>query len=334
MEHIKIQSAEEVVAEYGRMRAHEFDLESGSLFRMVLLTLSPTTHYLLFNAHHIIMDVTSFQIPFADMDKDCNGEALGPQPRQYLDFYVAQRQALDEEQFIRELDSYRRIFPIEDPPPILPLLPMVRSSSTAQVKSVAKANRSTPFHVYLAAFKAMLFCFTDVDDLTIGIVDDNSNDSDLIEAIVEARDTAYTELEYSSLPFDVLLKELKMTRSSSQQMWVECQFDVEDYHPGRSGYDISLDVADLGPEVQIALCTQRSFYDVTATTLLLKTYLHFVDVLSRDTSLSVEDTPLFSEEQFLHSLAVGYEPYMSTDRSATLPHRIDLIVVKNADKIA
>nr|ARP51711.1 PKS-NRPS hybrid protein [Phyllosticta cirsii] len=395
LEQLRIQSPEEAVSEYDKLRTHEFDLESGALFRMILLTLSPTDHYLLFNAHHIIMDVTSFQIMLADMDKAYNGEGLGPQPLQYPDFSVAQRKALDEGSMNKDLEYWRGVFPVDDLPPILPLLPMARSRSrtaianyevhqvdmrigaefSARVKSIAQANRSTPFHFYLAAFKAMLFSFTDVDDLTIGIADANRNDSSLIgsvgffmnlltlrfrrqaeqkfaDAIVEARDTAYTALNHSRLPFDVLLKELKVTRSSSynpffqaffdyrqvdksrQQKWVQCQFDVEDYHPGRSGYDISLDVADLGLEVHIALRTQRSFYDVTAAKLLLETYVHFVDVLSRDTSLLLHDTSLFSEEQLSRSLVIGCGPDMSTDWPTTLPHRIDQIASQNADKSA
>lgn len=395
LEHIMIQSPEEAVAEYDKLRAHEFDLESGALFRMVLLTLSPIHHYLLFNAHHIIMDVTSFQILLADMDKAYNGESLGVPPLQCPDFSVAQRKALSEGQMVKELDYWRSVFPVNDLPPILPLLPMARSQSrtaianyevnqldmriaaefSARVKSVAQANRCTPFHFYLAAFKAMLFSFTEVDDLTIGIADANRNDSNMIgsvgfylnlltlrfrrqaeqkfaDAIVEARNTAYTALDHSRLPFDVLLKELKVTRSSSynpffqaffdyrqvdrsrQQTWVQCQFDVEDYHPGRSGYDISFDVADLGTEVQIALRTQRSFYDTTATKLLLETFVHFVDVLSKDTSLLLQDTPLFSEEQLSRSLIIGCGPDMATDWPATLPHRIDQVALENADRPA
>ncbi|KAF2121672.1 lovastatin nonaketide synthase [Lophiotrema nucula] len=396
LEHKKVQSAEDAVAEYDRLRAHEFDLASGSLLRIILLTLSPTSHYLLVNAHHIIMDVTSFQILLSDMEKAYNGDHLGARPRQYPEFSVAQRQALDEGQLNNELNYWRSIFPTTDPPPILPLLPMARSSSrtaianyevyqvdtriesalATRIRSVAKAHRSTPFHFYLAAFKVMLFCFIDPDiqDLTIGIADANRNDSDLIgsvgffmnlltlrfrrqarqsfaDAIVEARNTAYAALEHSRLPFDVLLKELKVARSSSynpffqaffdyrqidrgRQTWLQCQFDVEDYHPGRSGYDISLDVADLGPEVQIALRVQKSFYDVTAANLLLDTYTHVIDVLSRDSSLSLQSTPLYSEEQLSRALSVGCGPDLATDWPETLPHRIDLIARENADKIA
>ena len=371
LEHKKIQSAEEALTEYDLLRAHEFDLASGPLLRMILLILSTTSHYLLVNAHHIIMDVTSFQVLLSDMDKAYNGQHLGPRPRQYPEFSVAQRQALDQGQMTDELKYWQGVFPADDPPPILPLLAMGRSSSrtaitnyevyqvaaklepamVTRIKSLAKAQRSTPFHFYLAAFKTMLFSFTDAQDLTIGIADANRNDSALLgsvgffmnllalrfrrqsrqrfaDAITEARNTAYAGLEHSRLPFDVLLKELKVARSSSYnpffqaffdyrqrdrggQIWSQCQFDLEDHHPGRTGYDIALDVADMSPEAHISLRVQKSFYDLTAANLLLETYTHFLDVLSRDASLVLQDVPLFSKEQLARAVQVGHGEFHS-----------------------
>lgn len=84
-----ISSAEEVQAEYARLQAYEFDLASGNLLRLVLLTLSPSSHYLLVNYHHIIMDGHSFQILMADVAKVYNGQVLGAPPQQYPDLSVA-----------------------------------------------------------------------------------------------------------------------------------------------------------------------------------------------------------------------------------------------------
>src|SRR5262249_52644718 len=118
----------------------------------------------------------------------------------------------------------------------------------ARIKSVARAQRSTPFHFYLAAFKSMLFSFIDERHLTISIADANRKDSYVIgssglflnlltlrfrrqpsqrfsDAIVEARNTAYAALGNSRLPFDVLLKELNVSRSSSYSPLFQAFFD-------------------------------------------------------------------------------------------------------------
>lgn len=394
LERKTITSVDEVAAESAKLRAHEFDLASGPLLRLMLLTLSPTSHYLIASYHHIIMDMASFQVLTTELEKVYNGQSLGPPPRQYPDFSMAQRQMLEKGELTDELKYWQEIFPAGEQPPILPLLPMARSSSrvsmtnyavhqvstlldpalAAQIKSVSKAQRSTAFHFYLAAYKAMLFSFTDAQDLTIGIADANRNDSDVIgsigfflnlltlrfrrqpqqsfaEAIVEARNTAYSALGNSRLPFDVLLKELNVGRSSShspffqaffdyrqqtsdKQTFCNCQFDLEEMHPGSTAYDISLDVADLGSDVHVTLRVQKGLYDLTAANLLLETYTHFVHILAQDVSLSLQDTPLFSEKQLAQAVQVGLGPNLVSDWPVTLPHRIDQVARENAEKTA
>ncbi|KAI0172766.1 lovastatin nonaketide synthase [Hypoxylon sp. FL1284] len=345
LEHKTISSAEEVAAEYSKLRSHVFDLANGPLLRMILLT-SPTSHYLL------------------------NGELL------------------------YELEYWRKIFPTDEQLPVFPLLPMARSSSRTsltnyavhqvstqlepewamRIKSVAKAKRSTPFHFYLAAFKTMLFSFTDAQDLVIGIADANRNDSDVMgsigfflnllplrfrrqshqsfaDTITQARTTAYGALENSRLPFDVLLKELNVARSSSynpffqaffdyrqqtsdRQTWCDCQFDLEEMHPGRTAYDISLDVADLGSDVHVTLRVQKGLYDLTGARLLLETYTHFIRTFAQDVSLACDDIPRFSEEQLSRAVRIGQAPDLVSEWPATLPHRIDQVAESNTHKTA
>lgn len=241
------------------------------------------------------------------------------------------------------------------------------SALAKQIRGVCRAQRCTPFHFYLAAFKALLFSFTDTNDLTIGIADANRNDSEVIdsigfllnlltlrfrrqpdqsfaEAITEARNTAYGALEHSRLPFDILLTELGVTRSpshspffqaffnyrkqaSDREVWCNCDFQLEEMHPGRTAYDISLDVADLGAGVHLTIRTQQSLYSssATAANLLLDTYTHFLSTLANQVSLPLQDMPLFSDEQLAQGLQVGVGPALVSEWPATLPHRIDQI---------
>nr|BAZ95823.1 PKS-NRPS hybrid cpaA [Curvularia pallescens] len=394
LERKSVASEEEVAAEYDQLRTYQFDLTSGPLLRMILVTLSPTSHFLLVNYHHIIMDMASFQVLTSEIDKVYNGQRLGPVSRQYPDFSVEQRRMLDDGEMADEIEYWRGIFPAGSQPPVLPLLPMARSSSrtamtnyalhqvstlldanlVAQVKAVSRAHRSTPFHFYLAAFKAMLFAFTDTQELTIGIADANRQDSDVIgsigfflnlltlkfsrmskqtfaDAIVEARKTAYGALGHSRLPFDVLLKELNVSRSSSynpffqtffdyrqqtsdRETWCNCRFDLDQLHPGRTGYDIALDVADLGSNVHLTFRVQKGLYDETAANLLLQTYTHFVTTLSQDPSLMLDDIPLFSEQQLARGLEMGVGPQLEQAWPATLIHRIDQMAQLHGDSTA
>lgn len=363
LESKKINSIEELQIEYAAIKAIPFDITSGKLMRLVLLTLSPTEHYLIFNYHHIVMDGISLQVFLADLEKAYQRQSLGAPPRQLPDFSRSQRAAFENGDMDDEIAYWRNEFPHGHP--VLPLLPMAKVSSrmplksfhvnqveyrlepklAARVKEMSKTHRATPFHFYLATFKAMLFRFTDAQDLTIGIADANRNDSDVMgtvglllnlltlrfkyessqkfgDCIAEARTKAYEALGNSRVPFDILLKELNVPRSSSYSPFFQAFFDYRqghqekqsfgntnfeflELHPGRTAYDITLDITDSSDSARVIFRTQGGLYDETATQLLLDTYVHLLDVFSRDTSLPLQDPPLFSDKELERALDVG-----------------------------
>lgn len=88
-----------------------------------------------------------------------------------------------------------------------------------------------------------------------------------------------------------------------------CQFDFQEVHPGRTAYDITLDVNENAIDATIMLRVQKCLYDLAAANLLLETFVHFLDVLSSDPSLALESTPLFSEKQLSRAVEVGRGKY-------------------------
>ncbi|KAI0434083.1 hypothetical protein F5Y09DRAFT_328533 [Xylaria sp. FL1042] len=390
----KISSVEEVATEYEKLRAEVLDMAGGELLRLVLLTLSPSSHYFLMYHHHIILDGISLQVFMSDLEKAYSGQPLGPPPHQYPDYSVAQRRAYEIGEMNKELKYWRGVFPYGEQPPVLPLLPMARTSSRVpmkkfdthqiefrlgqelamRVRAVSKATRSTPFHFYLAAFKTMLFRFTDAEDLTIGIADAARNDGNLMDsigfflnllplrfrrqvdqrftdAIAEARNTSYAALETSRLPFDVLLSELNITRDSSyspffqafvdyrqgaqeKQTFGNTRFEMKEVHTGKTAYDLTIDVTDLPTDAIIMFRTQKSLYDLTATNLLTQIFTHFLDILTSNPSLCLNDIPKFSEKQLSQAVQVGRGHKLVSDWPGTLPHRIDQVALKNPNKVA
>ncbi|KAJ5493860.1 Acyl transferase/acyl hydrolase/lysophospholipase [Penicillium fimorum] len=397
LERKKVASEEEVATEYKTLKEHVFDLENGDVMRILLLTLSSGNHHLLINYHHIVMDGASFNIFTADLEKAYSGQSLGAPPGQYPAFSVAQRQALEKGEMSDELTYWQGVFPAGEQPPVLPLLPMARTSSrvamkgfaahqvainlepelVARVKAVSKAQLSTPFHFHLAAFKAMLFCLAgeETNDLTIGIADAARNDSSVegsigfflnlltlrfrrqnnqtfADAVSEARDTTYAALGTSRLPFDVLLTELGIARSSlhspffqafldyrqgAQQKypWGNCEFEFQDVHPGRTAYDITLDVTEWNAtDTLVMIRVQKSLYDLTAANLLLKTYVNFLETVTSNASLTLEATPIFGQEQLTNAVEVGRGLNLTSDWPGTLPLRIDEIAEEHPRQVA
>lgn len=383
LEHKTIGSVDDAAIEYANLKAHHFCLESGELLKLVLLTLSKSCHYLLISYHHIIIDGVSFQVLLSDLEKAYNGQSLGPRPRQYPEISAAQRLAYERGELREELRYWQTVFPTAEQPPVLPLLPMARTSSrvpmetfdthqvtcqlepalAARIKMASRAQRSTPFHLHLAAFKVLLFSFTNAQDLTIGVADAARNDSDVTgsigfflnllplrfrrqpdqrfsDAVAEARTISHGALASSRLPFDVLLAELNVERSSThspffqafldyrqgtqeRHSWGNCEFELQGVHPGRTAYDITLDVTNNSHDALVIIRTQQSLYDVDAADLLLETYVHLLDVLSSEPSTTLDGTPLFSQRQIHQALVAGRGECLVIIQSHALPSDVE-----------
>lgn len=394
LERLFAASAADIVTAYAHLRTHVFDLASGRLLRIVLITTSPTEHWLLFLYHHIIFDGISFQVLLSDLEKAYTGQSLGPPPRQYPSVSAAQRRSLEAGEFHNELAYWRSVFPPDDLPPVLPLLPMARVESrvrskdfamhdarlhlsselASRIRSVARTNRTTPFHLYLATFRALLMRFGGSNDVTIGIADGARNDVDVQgsmglflnllalrfrnpptqtfqEALVEARDVCHAALATSRLPFDVLLAKFGVDRSATHSPFfqafldyrqgaqeshpfADCQFTWCEAHAAPSVYDILLDVTDHVDGALLVLRAQKSLYDLDGTKLILNAFVHFLEVLSAHPEQRLADVPLYNTEQLDQATTIGRGPELKSDWPGTLSRRIEEIAQRYPDRDA
>lgn len=156
------------------------------------------------------------------------------------------------------LQFYRTIVPEDmQPIPLLPfaevaMLPTLEGYSTTEtrvqippalatkLKHVARQQRATSFHLYLAALQSLLFrMLPDTDTFFIGIADAHRHDKDFIgtvgllfnlvplrfdrpksaakfrEAIEGTRNIVHNALKHSAVPIDIIFKALNVPRSSS-----------------------------------------------------------------------------------------------------------------------
>ncbi|KAJ3496326.1 hypothetical protein NLG97_g2739 [Lecanicillium saksenae] len=253
LEHKRINSIDELAKEYASLRTFTFDLEHGNTSRVVLLSRAPDDHFLLIVSHHIIFDRTSTGIFLQDLEILYHGGNVPP-PLQYLDYSTTQR----EEYVSGKLQPNIRFWCDEFStfPETLPLhrsrmserRPLERYASRVidfrinnenaeRVRQLARSQKSTPFHVCLAAFGVLLHRFLGVDDVCIGIADSCRRDEHMMtsvgpflnmlparlsipgdktidECISDARQKALGVLGHA-MPFEAILNELQVVREAS-----------------------------------------------------------------------------------------------------------------------
>lgn len=344
------------------MLHHTFDIERGEVVKTVLLTLNPTTHFMIFGFHHIAIDGFSFNLLLTELNALYEGRQLPPIGFQFSDFAFKQREEVEGGKMAQELEFWRNeLRKVPDP---LPLFPMAKinsrlalthydyeeadevildSKTSLLIKDLCRRQKSTKFHFFLAAFKTFLFRFLDAEDLCIGLADANRTDSStngtigyllnllplrfenkaaqkFSDAIKEARDKSYAALAHSRLPFDLILDNLKIERSSTHSPLFQVFMDYRQITakapllgaqsdgvstPGRTAYDLILDISEVGSEIRITFRSQKSLYSRESTETLLKSYIQLVKSFAANAEASVEKAQLFNPQDINFAKQLG-----------------------------
>ncbi|KAI6764126.1 hypothetical protein HG530_007915 [Fusarium avenaceum] len=190
--HRHIDNESDVDEQVKQLRANVFDIASGRLMTVAVLSLSPGLQYIVFVHHHIVLDAQATIIFLAELTNAYAGLSLGSLPPQAIDVCSRRRAECTTKKLADKLSYWKRIH--QNPLPVIDLLPFARTRSRqplynydlqtfdikldSDVCSLIRAKcsdlRITPFHFYLASFQALLArCLNTTEDLNIGIVDSN-----------------------------------------------------------------------------------------------------------------------------------------------------------------
>ena len=177
-----------------------FDLTKGPLFRCLLLRIDPHRHILLFTMSHIISDGWSVGIIVRELMSLYSGfvadnaVTLTPLTIQYADYVKSQRQWMLSEAIKSQLNYWRQRFltipeplelPVDKPRPAIQSNRGSSQSLTLDgklfgiIKDLAAKNGATLFMVLLAAFKALLYRYTQQSDICVGTVVANRSRKEL-----------------------------------------------------------------------------------------------------------------------------------------------------------
>jgi surfactin family lipopeptide synthetase A len=248
-----------------------FDLARGPLLRMMLLRLSREEHVFLYVMHHIISDTWSTNVMMSEMGRLYTAFATGqpsplPElPIQYADYALWQREWLKGELLASQLAYWKQR--IGDAPPVLELMtdfprPSVQTHRGRQepfiidgrvsegLRTLAQQEQATLFMVYLAAFKTLLYRYTDQETLLVGtpianrnrsqtekligffantlvLRSDPAGDATFRQFLRQVREVCLGAYEHQDLPFEKLVEEIRPERDLSHVPLVQVMFVMQ-----------------------------------------------------------------------------------------------------------
>jgi amino acid adenylation domain-containing protein len=234
------------------LAALPFDLETGPLFRAVLLRTGPEEHRLLLCLHHIVSDGWSVGVLARELSAAYRGLSLPELPVQYADYAVWQRRWLSGEALASELAWWRERLAgipaaLDLPadrarPPVQSYSGGVRRTALPAgdpLTTLARQAGATFFMAALAAFDAFLSRITPEDDLVVGTPVANrdrveveglvgffvntlvlrvslAGDPSFAELLARVRTASLEAYTHQDLPFEKLVAELSPERDLSR----------------------------------------------------------------------------------------------------------------------
>ncbi|KAJ8128730.1 hypothetical protein O1611_g4904 [Lasiodiplodia mahajangana] len=196
------EAKKEVSRTVEELQKHVFNLEEGETLRVVLVSLSPTQHFLVLGTSHVYMDGMSFEVIILDIFRYYGKSPPLQKTLQYREFVRAQEHAFASGKYEVDFRYWKSQFP--DFPPPLPILRVSRAKSRQsleffddlkvstkigmatkdQIQTICRTYRTTPFHFYLACFRVLLARYADdAEDLAIGTVDANRSSNDMMGSV-------------------------------------------------------------------------------------------------------------------------------------------------------
>nr|RBR00834.1 hypothetical protein FVER53263_11086 [Fusarium verticillioides] len=376
--------------EYKAMQGMSYDLENGNVVKAVIVPDSDGEFDLIFGFHHIALDGYSAQIMVRDLAMIYAGQTLSSKKQDYLDFAIAQKAAKVPYTTLAywrsELEDLPPTLPVFDFAETKTRIPLTDYTTRAlerrlsieqgrSIKAVAKRLDVTPFHVHLATLQVVLSDLASANDLCIGITDANKNDAThidtvgffvnllplrlklsssqtLADLVANAKSKANGALSHSDMPFDVLLDEMKLPRStthsplfqvvmnykmgSTQKVpLADCQAQLVAFKDANNPYDLTFDIETYyDGSASISVKTQEYLYSESELSFVLDNYVEKLDLFTSEPSQTVDQICKPTAEQIGKALTLGRGERIPSPRLETLSHYFEKCVVNQPDDVA
>lgn len=276
----QIQQAEQIIR---TDLSKTFDLTQLPLIRLKLLRFSETSHWLVLNMHHIVIDRWSLDL----INKEISGQylalknnepvpELSPLPFQYSDYARWQQNQKvsdkDLDYWLKKLsgDLPSFSFPPDFPRPAIPsyqgamLNRPLSTELTHRLRAFCKEANTTMYVVLLSAFKAVLHLYSDQNDILVGSPFSNRDKSSLEQIVGLFNETVVLRTAVSAeISFRALVEKVKTTTFEAlAHKNVPFETLVQKLNPERQGshnplfqvmfsYKTMVPPPDFGEDIQV-----------------------------------------------------------------------------------
>lgn len=181
----------------------------------------------------------------------------------------------------------------------------------------------------------------------------NLADKEMIfaELLKSTRSKAYSAIGHAGIPFDIILQDVNPPSSSSspplfqvvmnyrmgvlgQKTIGDVDLDWSTYEDAKHPFDFILTVDENDGEAFLTLSLQQYLFDRAGGDLFLSTYIHLLEVFTEESSLKIQDAPLFNEHELKTAISLGKGPIDKNLQNDTLSLRVDNFVASQPHEIA
>ncbi|KAK2051856.1 putative polyketide synthetase [Colletotrichum caudatum] len=246
---------------------------------------------------------------------------------------------------------------------------------STKVDGVCRMLKVAPFHFHLAVFYTLLARLVDVDELSIGVSSANRQNPETMQsvgmylnllpllfkvdrsytfanALKMVRAKALNAFSHAAVPFDVIVKELGVTGTTSHspifqamvnyrpgvsdaRQFCDCESEIETFKQGEVAYDLTLDIFENpGGACRIMLSGQSVYYGESEMVHLKRMYLELLKAVYQNPATRLSAANIYNVDDVNKSITLGRGLYQKPQWPATLVHRIEDMVERFKDRIA
>jgi amino acid adenylation domain-containing protein len=355
------QTSEDREPEAARLAALEaaapFDLHSDAMLRARILKLGETHHVMLLTMHHIASDGWSMGVLFRELTALYEAYTRGkpsplpPLPIQYADFAVWQRSQLRGRRLEYLLAYWRSRLagasPLLELPTDRPRPPVQNFQGAAYavsvskrildtLKRVAREADATLFMALLAAFKTLLFRYTDTTDIVVGsptanrtrvelesligffvnplvLRTDLSGDPSFLAVLERVREVTLEAFAHQDLPFERLVEEIQPERSLGHNPVFQIMFALQNtekqvaagpennspqFRAGTSKFDLTLSATETTDGLSLLFEYNSQLFDQATIAAMAENFSTLLDGVGAEPGRSIASLLILDEKRF------------------------------------